>query len=154
MSNPNSRRAKAAQVTTDFFPGPILLDTGVIYALADTDDAWHDRAKEMLSTLRTRLVVPITVIPEATYLLRLRLGPEAERGFISSVASGEMQIADMSADLGRSAELMAQYPQIGFVDASLVAIAERFYLKRIATTDRRHFAAIRPRHIPAFELLP
>jgi uncharacterized protein len=36
----------------------------------------------------------------------------------------------------------------------VVAIAERLRLASIATTDRRHFAAIRPRHREAFELRP
>jgi predicted nucleic acid-binding protein len=57
-------------------------------------------------------------------------------------------------DLARAAALMTAYPEIGFVDASVVALAERLRLRQIATTDRRHFAAIRPRHAPAFELLP
>jgi hypothetical protein len=33
-------------------------------------------------------------------------------------------------------------------------LAERERQTRIATLDRRHFAAIKPRHVAAFELLP
>jgi predicted nucleic acid-binding protein len=44
--------------------------------------------------------------------------------------------------------------QIGFVDATVVAIAERLKLKRILTTDRRDFSLMRPRHCKEFELLP
>ena len=40
------------------------------------------------------------------------------------------------------------------VDASVVALAERRGLEVIATLDQRHFRAVRPRHVPAFTLVP
>jgi predicted nucleic acid-binding protein len=43
---------------------------------------------------------------------------------------------------------------IGFVDASIVAIAERLDVRTIATTDRRHFSMFRPKHCRGFELVP
>jgi hypothetical protein len=33
-------------------------------------------------------------------------------------------------------------------------IAERLNLTTIATLDRRHFGVVRPRHAPAFQLVP
>jgi hypothetical protein len=56
----------------------------------------------------------------------------------------------------RAVDLLGQYEalKIGYVDASVVAIAERFRVTKILTTDRRHFNAIRPAHCRAFELLP
>ena len=60
------------------------------------------------------------------------------------------------ADLRRSLDLMRRYEdaQIGFVDATVVAIAERLKLQRILTTDRRDFSLVRPCHCKQFELLP
>ena len=134
---------------------PLLLDTGVIYALADRDDAWHGRVRAYLEGTRELLVVPVTVLPEATYLVRDRLGPAAERALVASVAAGELTVEGLTpADLRRCGDLLGDYPQIGFVDASVIAIAERLRLRRIATTDRRHFAPVRPRHTRAFELVP
>ena len=54
------------------------------------------------------------------------------------------------------AELVARYRDfpLGTVDASVVACAERLGATRMATVDRRHFGAIRPDHVPQFELLP
>jgi predicted nucleic acid-binding protein len=49
---------------------------------------------------------------------------------------------------------LRQHAEIGFVDATLVAIAERLKLTTIATTDRRHFSRIQPAHVRAFTLLP
>ncbi|MGQ0647863.1 MAG: hypothetical protein ACT4P7_09845 [Gemmatimonadaceae bacterium] len=43
---------------------------------------------------------------------------------------------------------------LGFVDASLVAIAERLSARHILTTDRRHFDSVKPRHARSFHLLP
>jgi predicted nucleic acid-binding protein len=50
-------------------------------------------------------------------------------------------------------ELYADWP-LGGTDASVIAIAERLGVTKVATLDRRHFAAVRPRHIEAFTLLP
>jgi predicted nucleic acid-binding protein len=134
---------------------PLLLDTGVLYALADTDDAWHGRARDYLATHPDVLLVPITVVPEITYLLHVRLGPSAERRFVASLATGEVAVESLTtADLKRCASLLERHPKIGFVDASVVAVAERLRLRTIATTDHRDFAVMRPVHVPAFELVP
>jgi predicted nucleic acid-binding protein len=59
-------------------------------------------------------------------------------------------------DLRRTLELLRRYEdaRIGFVDATVVAIAERPKIHLILTTDRRAFSLIRPRHCKEFELLP
>lgn len=57
----------------------VLLDTGAIYAMADRDDAWHERVKSLLDQHPGPFLVPITVLPEACYLLNTHLGQEAER---------------------------------------------------------------------------
>ena len=56
----------------------------------------------------------------------------------------------------RIAQLVEQYRDLplGTVDASIVAAAERLGVSTIATLDRHHFSAVRPRHVEAFELLP
>ena len=134
---------------------PLLLDTGVVYALADTDDDWHDRALALLRRQREPLLLPVTTVPEITYLLRTRLRPETERLFVESIAAGELGVEQMTPpDWRRSVELLEMYAAIGFVDASVIAIAERLRLTTIATTDRRHFSMIRPTHVDSFVLVP
>ena len=49
---------------------------------------------------------------------------------------------------------MRRYPDIGFVDATIVAMAERLKIETIATTDRRHFAKVKSRHTKAYQLVP
>jgi hypothetical protein len=134
---------------------PLVLDTGAIYALADADDAWHRPMKEFVTASRQTLLAPCTVITEAAYLIRMRLGPPVERDFAESLAAGELVVENLTpADLARCAELLAKYDFLGLVDASLVAVAERLKLKSLVTTDQRDFRRVRPRHIPAFDLLP
>jgi uncharacterized protein len=134
---------------------PVLLDTGIVYALADRDDHWHERSVAYVRGLREPVFTTVTVIPEAAHLIRDRLGRKAEQSLIRSIADRELDVEDLSdADWERAAELMGKYPDIGFVDASVVAVAERLRLTSLATTDRRHFAPIKPRHCPSFELKP
>jgi hypothetical protein len=134
---------------------PLLVDTGVLYALADRSDAWHARARALFASTRDPFLTPVTIVPEVTYLLATRLGAHAERAFVRSLADGEIGLEPVTpADCVRSSEIMAEYPDIGFVDASLVAVAERLKASTIATTDRRHFAAIQPRHLERFALVP
>ncbi len=111
----------------------------------------------MLETYAEPLLIPVLVITEVTYLLGTRLGWEAEVRFLGDLASGELGVEPVHpTDLLRIAELVAAYRdlQIGTVDASVVAAAERLGVTEIATLDRRHFAVVRPHHADAFELLP
>lgn len=133
----------------------ILVDTGILYALADADDRWHTPARDWLADAPDLLIVPVTVLPEVTYLLQARLGAGAELAFVQSMAAGELDVEELRRqDLARCGEILRKHPEIGFTDASIVAMAERLKIESIATTDRRHFAAVRPKHVKAFELLP
>jgi predicted nucleic acid-binding protein len=125
--------------------------------MADEDDEWHDRVRAFLETGRRQLVVPVTVLPEICYLIGTYLGAAAETRFMRSVQRGELRIETLSrADLTRTVAVMEQYQdaRLGFVDASLVAVAERLQIREILTTDRRHFSLVRPRHCAAFTLKP
>lgn len=134
---------------------PVLLDTGVLYALADRRDSWHPRVISFFGDADESLLVPVTVIPEVSYLLHTRLGPAAEQAFVRSLAARELDVEMLrDQDVARTAAILERYPDIGFVDASVVAMAERLKVVRIATTDRRHFGRVKPRHVDAFELLP
>ena len=134
-----------------------LVDTGAIYALADERDRWHKPMVSHLETNADRLVVPITVIPEACYLLNHFLGTKAEEAFVASLARLELALESFSnEDLKRTLEVLKKYQSvdIGFVDASIVAVSERLGIEKILTTDRKHFGMIRPNHVRSFTLLP
>jgi uncharacterized protein len=133
----------------------ILVDTGVLYALADADDGWHERSRHWLEDLRELVLAPVTVLPEVAYLLQTRLGAAVERRFVRSLATGELDVEPLEPlDIQRTLELMGRYPDLGFVDLSMVAMAERLRVTTLATTDRRHLSRVTPRHIPSFTLVP
>ena len=76
---------------------------------------------------------------------------------LKSIDDGSVEVADLSsADYRRARELIEQYSdlRLGFVDASVVAVAERLEQDTIATLDHRHFSVVRPRHVEAFTLVP
>lgn len=135
----------------------VLVDTGILFAMADLDDAWHEPVKAFLQNITDVLVVPITVLSEICYLLNTHLGKESERKLIASITQNELRVEGLTTeDFRRSLQLLETYSDvnIGFVDASMVAIAERLKIHRILTTDRKHFSIIRPRHCRSFDLLP
>ena len=136
---------------------PILVDTGPIYALADRDDEHHQRISNFLSNNQELLIVPVTVLPEAAYLMHKHLGGGAVRSFARSLSLGELRLEGVTRDdLGRVEELLAQYSssRLDFVDASVIALAERLAITQVLTLDRRDFGMVRPRHCAALELLP
>lgn len=134
---------------------PLLLDTGAVYALADEDDRWHASMRDLILSAEETLLVPATALCEIAYLLRSRLSEAAERAFVESLAAGELLVENVTRpDLVRAARLMKQFSFLGFVDASIVSLAERLRLKSLVTTDRRDFSRVRPIHVKSFELLP
>ncbi len=137
----------------------VLVDTGVLYALADTDDTHHQPCVAWLSRTGEDLLVPSLVITEAAYLIGTRGGAEAEALFLDSLSpGGRFEVAELERvhDLPRIAELVRTYANLplGTVDAAVIAIAERLGLDTIATVDRRDFTIVRPRHTPALTLVP
>jgi predicted nucleic acid-binding protein len=135
----------------------VIADTGPLYALVDRSDAWHERVTGWWRARPRHVVIPVTVLPEVSYLLQTRIGPAAEQAFIGAVMAGEFSPESLeSSDVVRAAELMREYADLplGFVDATVAATAERLGIREILTTDRRHFGVIRPRHAGAFELWP
>jgi predicted nucleic acid-binding protein len=84
-----------------------------------------------------------------------RLGPEVEANFLVGLERFAVDARDFR-DWCRIAELVLAYRDfpLGGTDASVVALAERLKTDLILTLDRRHFGAVRPRHVAAFHLLP
>lgn len=135
----------------------LLLDTGALYALADRDDKWHARMVAVLEGRPGDRVVPVTVLAEACYLLGTHLGIAAERRLIRATLEGELLLEGVIlSDLKRADQILEKYSDanVGLVDATVVAIAERLGIRLVVTTDRRHFSLFRPKHCCAFELLP
>jgi len=134
----------------------LVVDTSVLLAAADNADPDHELCIRAIQDPGP-LVTTTLVVAETAYLIGRQLGAAAEAGFFRAVAAGEIQVEPVTpADARRIADLIETYADLGLggTDASLVVLAERFNVTRIATLDRRHFTVVRPSHIAAFDLVP
>lgn len=134
----------------------ILLDTSCLYALLDKDDRHHKSTVSFVERTQETLLVPDVILPEISYLVNKYLKVEVEVKLLSSIKAGELALETfLPADLERIIEVISTYKdkKLGFVDAAIVAIAERLNIAKILTLDK-HFRLVRPKHIAAFEIYP
>ncbi|MCP3820569.1 PIN domain-containing protein [Streptomyces sp. A3M-1-3] len=132
-----------------------VFDTGPIVAALDRRDNRHVECAQFLSTATGRRLLPSPVMTEVCWIFED--WPHIEASFLDLVARGRFELVHPTTeDIERMSELVRQYADfpLGAVDASVISIAERFGVDRIATLDHRHFRAIKPKHVPALTLLP
>jgi predicted nucleic acid-binding protein len=135
----------------------VLLDSGFLFASLNTSEAEHQSTIRVLENIREPIVLPVPAITEIAYLLARDINNEAAAEFIASLATTALTLeTPRQEDYSRSAEILRQYAdaKVDFVDAVIVAIAERLNITRILTLDRRDFQMIRPKHCASFELFP
>ena len=120
----------------------VLLDSGILYAYYDRSDRWHRAAVQLITAEAGRLLLPSPVVPEVDHLLGTRLGRAARLQFYRGLVEASFLLVDLPQErVGRIRELDEQFAELdlGFVDSALVALSESTGVKRIATSDRRHF---------------
>lgn len=135
----------------------LVVDTGPLVATADRGDKDHAACRALLENEEGPLVTTALVIAEAAYLIDRQLGAQAEASLYVSIIDGQLEVASLDHDdWARIQELVITYAdlRLGGTDASVITLAERRGVTRIATLNHRHFTVVRPRHADAFELLP
>lgn len=135
----------------------ILADTSGILPIFLPREPARPRVLEFLASHREPLRMPTPCVGEIGHFFGRMGDSTGEARFLRAVAHGDLVAEDpVAADYLRAAELVEQYAgfPLGAVDALVVAIAERLNVTSVMTLDRRHFGAIRPRHCPAFTLVP
>ncbi|MDQ2710187.1 MAG: PIN domain-containing protein [Actinomycetota bacterium] len=135
----------------------LICDTGPLLAALDAADPDHAACAELLGATSENLVVPALVLAELDYWCQRRLGAHAWLSFLDDVIEGAYRPEPPTpGDLVRCRELQTTYSdlRIGVVDASVLALTERFGESKVATLDHRHFATVRPKHTEALTLLP
>ena len=136
----------------------IVVDAGVFVAGLFPNDRHHKTCRAFLSDPGDELGVSALVVAEVCHLFkRSPHQPQPEVAFLRLLAGGRVtSLAPTVDDYTRMADLVGQYADLplGAADASVVALAERLGVTRIATVDRRDFSVVRPKHVTAFELLP
>ncbi|MGP0070617.1 MAG: type II toxin-antitoxin system VapC family toxin [Bryobacteraceae bacterium] len=135
----------------------LIADSGAIYALYDARDRHHAAVARVINNESGSILVPVAILAEIDYLLRVRLGSRAIARFLEGIAVGGFSLEQFTPqDLIRCRELLKKYADldIGLADASVIAAAERRGAPRILTIDERHFRAIRASDGKPFTLLP
>ena len=115
---------------------PVLLDTGVIVALLDPTDGFHNACVEAIGDVTGPLVTCETVIAESCHLLRSVRG--ARESILNSVASREFTVPIGLDQASRDvAGIMARYrdSRIDLADAFLIHLANEFQTGQILTID-------------------
>lgn len=134
-----------------------ILDTSFLLALSNPNDAHHQQVVSSARKLRGALILPVSVLPEICYLLASRVSHAAMRQFLQQLTKSQTILETLDyTDLQRVSEILEQYhdSRLDFVDATIVAIAERRKITRILSLDRRDYTMIRPKHCAFFEILP
>lgn len=91
------------------------------------------------------------------YLVGRDAGITTVIAFWQGLTSSRFQLTPLiQPDIDRTAEILEQYQdsRIDFVDASVMAIAERYKSRTILTLDQRDFRLFQPQHCKIFEILP
>ncbi|WP_168646444.1 type II toxin-antitoxin system VapC family toxin [Dolichospermum sp. UHCC 0259] len=135
---------------------PAVADTGFVVALLNRLDTMHNSVTPVY-TQQKQILLPQTVLAEVAYLVGRNAGSATLVAFLKGLsASRFILVALTDQDVIRVAEILDEYAdsRIDFVDASVMAIAERFDIKRILTLDQRDFRLFRPQHCDCFEILP
>jgi uncharacterized protein len=140
---------------------PLIADTGgLLRALAATPGGGPSfPAYENALVSASAVIVPALVLAEVDYFLRRER--KAMRTLVAQIFDPSTRYEyepALPADVARALELDARFPalELGLVDGTVMAVAERRSVYRVLTTDRRDFAAVRvgPRLKRAFELVP
>lgn len=140
---------------------PIVAGTGgLLRALACTaaGKPSFPEYEEVLTSAKL-VIVPALVLAEVDYFLRDKRS--VMRKLMAEIFDPETRYdyePPIPVDLIRALELDARFKDLnlGLVDGSVAAVAERRRVYRVLTTDRRDFGVIRigPRLTRALELLP
>jgi uncharacterized protein len=135
----------------------LICDTGPLYAAMDRGDRDHDLCTRLFTATEEAIVIPSPVIVELDWLASKRLGSRAFNAFLVDIEESRFRILDLTtADYSRVRQLCSTYFDLplGFVDAAVLAVAERLQETKVATLDIRHFGVVRLRHVDSLTLLP
>ena len=132
---------------------PVLLDSGVIVAMLDKRERFHQRCVRILERLEQPLATCEAVISESCYLLRKI--PNASDRILANVEEGIFEIPfrlTHSAPLVHAILRKYRDLPVSFADACLVQMADELDTGDILTLDS-DFAHYRWRRTRSFRML-
>ncbi|WP_026733268.1 type II toxin-antitoxin system VapC family toxin [Fischerella sp. PCC 9605] len=135
---------------------PAVADTGFIVALLNRSDTMHSIVVTAY-TQQQQILLPQTVLAEVAYLVGRNAGVATVAAFLKGLSASKFSLVALTdQDVMRVAEILEDYgdTRIDFVDATVMAVAERYGITKILTLDQRDFRLFRPKHCDSFEILP
>ena len=134
----------------------VLLDTGPIVAITSARDSAHQRVAAWLAGFRGSLVTTEAVVTEAAYVATG--APKHRRaalGWLQKMRELGILTVHPIPDYLAVMDIIDRYgvARCDFADASLVDLAQRLGINRIATLDRRDFSIYRLGRSQPFEMV-
>ena len=134
----------------------VLLDTSAILSLSDKSSVINETVKNLVLNEDHLYIVPSTVIVETCQLLKYRFGAIYEIKFLQEIQLSNFIMETVGfEDIHRIIEILKKYSDLGagYVDSSIVAIAERLGTNKVITLDKKHFTVMTPRGFEYFDIL-
>lgn len=134
----------------------VIADTGFVVALLNRSDSRH-QAVQAVYLQQPSILLPQTALVEIAYLVGRDSGIETVVKFLQGIPQSRFFIISLiDLDIERTAQILSTYKDsyVDFVDASVMAIAERLNIQTILTLDQRDFRLFRPVHCSSFTILP
>ncbi|MFM7903796.1 MAG: type II toxin-antitoxin system VapC family toxin [Microcystis sp.] len=133
-----------------------ISDTGFVVALLNQSDIKHSDVVAIYQNYQ-QILLPQTVLAEVAYLVGRSAGVSTVAAFLKGLSASRFHLIPLSeTDVIRVSEILEEYKdsRIDFVDATIMAIAERLKITLILTLDQRDFRLFRPKHCQSLEILP
>lgn len=132
----------------------VLLDTGVLVAMLNTEDSDHLRVVECLRDFRARFVTVEGVLIECAHITRKI--PNASLHVIDAVLRLHCEIHATTHERLTKARALLQNGRgrLDLVDALLVVAAHELRVKEVLTLDQRDFSRLRAHDGARLRLFP
>ena len=134
----------------------VIADTGFVVALTNRSDQRHGDVT-LIYQQQSRIFLPQVVLVEVAYLIGRDAGIKTVVQFLQGLPNSRFElVAATEQDMARTADILEQYidSKVDFVDAVVMAIAERLNIITVLTLDQRDFRLFRPTHCESFRLRP
>ena len=134
----------------------VIADTGFVVALANRLDDRHADVAPIYAQY-PKILLPQVVLVEVAYLINRDAGMTTVIKFLAGLPASRFElVAAVEQDITRSAGILDHYldSKIDFVDACVMAMAERLNIRTVLTIDQRDFRLFRPTHCESFILKP
>ena len=110
----------------------LLIDSGVLVALFDAADRYHN---SVIKNNKLPLIITIASITETLHLLDFNR--DAQIDFLDWIHKGALEVYNIeNSDFNQIKDLTTQYHNLVFADSCLVFLAEKLNINTIVTIDK------------------